>query len=415
MAILALNCGSSSVKFGLFRLDRGAIPRHRPGHDGHRLADGLVDRILTGDTVARIRIGEQVEETRVPLEGQAAAVRHVLTRLMPEGRAGLPSIDAVGHRVVHGGTRFRDPVLIDEEVAVAIEGLEDLAPLHNRPSLAGIRTARAVLGPGMPMVAVFDTAFHASLPEHASRYAIDRELATRHDIRRFGFHGISYQSVLTRYCEMTRTPAEAATLVAFHLGNGCSAAAIKNGHSADTSMGFTPLEGLVMGTRSGDLDPAIVEYLSRREGVPVRTVGKWLTSESGLLGLSGLSSDVRTLLGREGDHAGARLALAVFCYRARKYLGAYLAALGGARAVVFTGGIGEHAPEIRARICAGMDWCGLSLDPARNAAVGVEGCISPPDAALKAYVIATDEEQIIARETASCVEARRNPSTAKGA
>jgi acetate kinase len=375
----------------------------------------MVDRLFTGDTVSRIRIRDQVEETRVPLEGQEAAVRHVLTRLTSEGRASLPSIEAVGHRVVHGGTRFREPVLIGDEVVVAIESLEDLAPLHNRPSLAGIRTARAVLGAGLPMVAVFDTAFHASVPEHASRYAIDRELATRHDIRRFGFHGISYQSVLARYCEMTHTPAEAATLVALHLGNGCSAVAIKTGRSVDTSMGFTPLEGLVMGTRSGDLDPAIVEYLSLREGVPVRTVGKWLTSESGLLGLSGLSSDVRALLAREGDHAGARLALAVFCYRARKYVGAYLAALGGAQAVVFTGGIGEHAPEIRARICAGMDWCGLSLDPARNAAGGVEGCISPSDAVLKAYVIATDEEQIIAQETASCVEGGRNPSTARRA
>ena len=259
------------------------------------------------------------------------------------------------------------------------------------------------------MVAVFDTAFHASIPDYASSYAISRELAERDEIRRFGFHGISYQSVLARYCEMTRTPKEAATLVALHLGNGCSAAAIKGGRSVDTSMGFTPLEGLVMGTRSGDLDPAIVEYLTRREAVPVETVGEWLSSRSGLLGLSGLSSDMRVLLAREGDHPGARLALAVFCYRARKYLGAYLAALDGAPAVVFTGGIGEHAAEIRARICAGMDWCGLRLDPARNAAaVGAEGCISPPDAALKAYVIAAAEEHVIARETASCVARVKN-------
>jgi acetate kinase len=203
---------------------------------------------------------------------------------------------------------------------------------------------------------------------------------------------------------MTETPEEAATLVALHLGNGCSAAAIKEGRSVDTSMGFTPLEGLVMGTRAGDLDPAIVEYLTRREAVPVNTVSEWLNSRSGLLGISGLSSDMRELLAREGDHPGARLAIAVFCYRARKYIGAYVAALGGVRAVIFTGGIGEHSPEIRARICAGMDWCGLRLDPARNAAaVGAEGCVSPPDAALKAYVIAADEEPVIARETVACV------------
>jgi acetate kinase len=404
MAILALNCGSSSVKFGLFQLKQGAPPRDRPGHGGERLADGLVDGLSTRDSLVRLRIGERVEETRIPLEGHEAAVRHVLARLAAGASGGLFPLEAVGHRVVHGGNRFRHPVLIDDEVVVAIEALEELAPLHNRPSLAGIRTARAVLGPGVPMVAVFDTAFHASIPDHASSYAISRELADRHGIRRFGFHGISYQSVLARYCEMTRTPKEAATLVALHLGNGCSAAAIKGGRSVDTSMGFTPLEGLVMGTRSGDLDPAIVEYLTRREAVPVGTVGEWLSSRSGLLGLSGLSSDMRALLAREGDHPGARLAIAVFCYRARKYIGAYLAALGGAQAVVFTGGIGEHSPEVRARICAGMDWCGLRLDPARNAAaVGAEGCISPPTAVLKAYVIAADEEPIIARETASCV------------
>ena len=405
MVVLALNCGSSSVKFGLFQLGPGAPP----GDRRQALAHGQVDGLSTGDAIVRFRIGERVEEARAPLEGHEAAVRHVLARLAAEARAGLPPIEAVGHRVVHGASRFRHPVLIDDEVVVAIEALEELAPLHNRPSLAGIRTARAELGPGVPMVGVFDTAFHASLPEHASSYAISGELADRHGIRRFGFHGLSYQSVLARYCEMTQTPEEAATLVALHLGNGCSAAAIKGGRSVDTSMGFTPLEGLVMGTRSGDLDPAIVEYLTRREAVPVETVGEWLSSRSGLLGLSGLSSDMRALLAREGDHPGARLALAVFCYRARKYIGAYLAALGGAQAVVFTGGIGEHAREIRARICAGMDWCGLRLDPARNAAaVGAEGCISPPTAVLKAYVIAAGEEDVIARETASCVARAKN-------
>jgi acetate kinase len=400
MVVLALNCGSSSVKFGLFQLRPGASP----GDRGQALADGHVDGLSTGDTIVRVRIGERVEEARVPVEGHQAAVRLVLARLAAEERAGLPPISAVGHRVVHGGNRFRDPVLIDDTVVAGLEALEELAPLHNRPSVAGIRAARAVLGPAAPMVAVFDTAFHASIPDHASSYAIPRELADRHGIRRFGFHGLSYQSVLARYGEMTDTPETAATLVALHLGNGCSAAAIKGGRSVDTSMGFTPLEGLVMGTRSGDLDPAIVEYLARREAVPVETVGEWLSARSGLLGLSGLSSDMRVLLAREGDHPGARRAIAVFCYRARKYIGAYLAALGGAQAVVFTGQIGERSPEIRARICAGMEWCGLRLDPARNTAtVGAEGCISPPDAALRAYVIGADEEQVIARETASCV------------
>ena len=404
MVVLALNCGSSSVKFALFEVR----PDAPPGERGQVLADGQVDGLSTGDTIVRVRRGGQVDEARTRVEGHEAAVRLVLARLADE-RAGLPPIAAVGHRVVHGGTRYRHPVPIDDEVVAGLEALAKLAPLHNRPSVEGIRTARAALGPAVPMVAVFDTAFHASIPDHASSYAIPRELADRHEIRRFGFHGISYQSVLARYCEMTRTPREAATLVALHLGNGCSAAAIKGGRSVDTSMGFTPLEGLVMGTRSGDLDPAIVEYLARREAVPVETVGEWLSLRSGLLGLSGLSSDMRALLAAEGDHPGARLAIAVFCYRARKYVGAYLAALGGAPAVVFTGRIGERSPEIRARICAGMEWCGLRLDPARNAAaVGAEGCISPPDAALKVYVIAADEEPVIARETASCVAQSKN-------
>ena len=406
MVVLSFNCGSSSVKFGLFQDglgDTAGGPRQQT------LARGHVDGLSTGDATVRFRIGERVEEARAPLEGYEAAVRHVLARLAADQRSGLPPIAVVGHRVVHGADRFRHPVLIDDAVVAGIEALEELAPLHNRPSLAGIRAARAALGPRMPMVAVFDTAFHASLPDHASTYAIPRELADRHGIRRFGFHGLSYQSVLARYAEMTGTPEEAATLVALHLGNGCSAAAIKGGRSVDTSMGFTPLEGLVMGTRAGDLDPAIVEYLTRREAVPVDTVGEWLNSRSGLLGLSGLSSDMRVLLAREGDHAGARLAIAVFCYRARKYIGAYVAALGGAQAVIFTGGIGEHSPEIRARICTGMDWCGLRLDPARNAAaIGSEGCVSHPDAALKAYVVAADEEPVIARETASCIARSTN-------
>jgi acetate kinase len=199
-------------------------------------------------------------------------------------------------------------------------------------------------------------------------------------------------------------PPERATLIALHLGNGCSATAIREGRSVDTSMGFTPLEGLVMGTRSGDLDPALLGYLARREGVPVETVEEWLNERSGLEGLSGLSRDMRRLLAEEAAHMGARLAIDVFCYRARKYVGAYLAAMGGAHAVVFTGGIGENSPEIRARVLAGMEWCGLRLDPARNATVvGVEGRISPPDASLPAYVIPTDEELVIARETARYV------------
>ncbi len=400
MIVLAVNCGSSSVKFGLFEVEPAAPER---GWE-RNLAHGVFEGLSGGDAVFTLRVGDQAERERVTVQGHEPAVRHLLAR-MAEDQWRLPAISAVGHRVVHGGERFIRPTLIDPRALAVLEDLETLAPLHNARSLAGIQAARKALGPGVPTVAVFDTAFHASLPERASRYAIPSDLTRRHGIRRFGFHGLSYQSVLSRYCRLTGSPPERATLVALHLGNGCSAAAIKEGRSVDTSMGFTPLEGLVMGTRSGDLDPALVGYLAQKEGVPVQTIEEWLTTRSGLLGLSGLSDDMRTLLARECDHPGARLAIEIFCYRARKYIGAYLAALGGAHAIVFTGGIGENSPEIRARICEGMEWCGLTLDPAVNATVvGAEGLISRHDVQLRAYVIPTDEELVIAQETARCVE-----------
>jgi acetate kinase len=304
---------------------------------------------------------------------------------------------------VHGGARFVESTLIDDGVMAAIEELETLAPLHNGPGLAGIRAARACL-PTTPMVAAFDTGYHATLPEHAHAYAIPHEVARRHGIRRYGFHGLSYRSVVARYAAITGRPVERSRLVVLHLGNGSSAAAIAGGRSQDTSMGLTPLEGLVMGTRSGDLDPAIVSQLVRAEGVSAATVEHWLNERSGLLGLSGRSADVRDLLAAEAADPRARLALDVFCYRARKYVGAYLAALGGAEAVVFTGGIGEHASEVRARICAGLEWTGLALDPDANAkARGTEGRISRDGAGLVAWVIPTDEERVIAEDTARCL------------
>jgi len=370
MNVLALNAGSSSLKFRLGRFeDAGARMQE--------VARGIVERIGTH---------------------YADAVRQVVERVgaIKDARR----VEAVGHRVVHGGSRFVRPTLIDDAVVTAIEALEDLAPLHNGPSLAVIRACRAALGPQVPMIAVFDTAFHATLPEHAYRYAIPYEMAERHGIRRFGFHGTSYRYVVARYRDISGRPNGDAALVVFHLGNGCSVAAIRDGVSVDTSMGFTPLEGLVMGTRAGDLDPTLVGYLARKEGVPTAEVERWLNERSGLLGLSGHSADMRDLLLRERSDPRARLAVEVFCYRARKYLGAYLAALGGARAVVFTGGIGEHRPEVRARICAGMEWCGLVLDQERNAeVVGTEGCISAATSIIRAFVIPTDEEAIIARDT----------------
>jgi acetate kinase len=282
--------------------------------------------------------------------------------------------------------------------------VEALAPLHNRPSLAGVRACREVLGSEPPMVAVFDTAFHALMPAKAARYAIPWQLARKHGIRRFGFHGLSYAWVTARAAALLGRAPDDVRLVALHLGSGCSAAAIRDGASVDTSMGLTPLEGLVMATRSGDVDPALLGYLVRTEGVNVAEVESWLNERSGLLGLAGGSGDVRDLLAREHDDPRAHTALEVFCHRARKYLGAYLAVLEGADAVVFTGGVGTHQPEIRRRIAGGFEWCGLALDADANAAVqGREAVISAAGSAVQALVVPADEERVIAHETAACL------------
>jgi acetate kinase len=375
MNVLVLNCGSSSVKYQVLAVAGPARPA--------RLTAGEIQRVGESGT------GDH-----------GAAVRRVVDDVAALGLR----VDAVGHRVVHGGARFTGPTRLTDALVADLDRLAALAPLHNTPAVAGMRAARAALGPAVPMVAVFDTAFHATLPAAAAGYALPESLAHRHGIRRYGFHGTSYRSVVGRYAELTGTPVEAASLVALHLGNGCSAAAIRDGRSVDTSMGFTPLEGLVMGTRAGDLDPAIVAHLARVEGVSADEVERWLNERSGLLGVSGTSRDMRDLLAREDTDARARLAIEMFCHRARKYLGAYLAVLGGAAAaVVFTGGIGEHAAPVRARICADMAWGGLVLDPARNAAAAGEARIDGAGSRLAAFVIPTDEEAVIARDTADCL------------
>jgi acetate kinase len=338
------------------------------------------------------------------------AMRLILNRLGDV----LDSIDAVGHRVVHGGDRYVESTVITEQVEAGIDELSELAPLHNPACLAGIRGAKAVLGPRIPMVAVFDTAFHRTLPDVARRYAIPTDLADRHHIRRYGFHGIAHASLANGYSVCCGTALKEVRLITIQLGNGCSVAAIAAGQSVETSMGFTPLEGLVMGTRSGDVDASLVGFLAEREKVELREVERWLNERSGLLGLSGRSNDMRELLraaGQEGDQR-AELAIDLFCYRVRKYLGGYLAVLGGAQAIVFGGGIGENAPEVRRRICNNMEWCGISLNADRNhAAVGLKpgsaAKISTDDSAPAVYVVAADEETWIARETARCLRAIR--------
>ena len=294
-----------------------------------------------------------------------------------------------------------------------IEDCIDLAPLHNPNNVKGILAARELLGSNVPQVAVFDTAFHHSIPEQAYLYAIPYHLYRRHRIRRYGFHGTSHRYVAFRYRALRELTRDQTNIITLHLGNGCSAAAIKAGFPVDTSMGMTPLEGLVMGTRSGDLDPAIVSVIARKEGMSPSEVDTLLNTQAGLLGISGLTNDMRELQAelKEHDDRRVRLAIEIFCYRARKYMGAYLAAMGGADAVVFTGGIGENSPEVRARICSEMEWAGLHLDPVKNQeTVGREGLISTEDSKLLAYAIPTDEELLIARDTARVIKGEQHPS-----
>ncbi len=391
MIVLVLNCGSSSLKFAALAVGDGA-PR--------RLAGGSVAPLGERAVLTLEREGEAPRRLARAVPDYTAAVEEALHWVA--GAVGSARVAAVGHRVVHGGARFRESVVLDDAAIAALEALETLAPLHNGPSVAGIRAARKALGPRLPMVAAFDTAFHATIPEHAARYAIPHDLAERHGIRRYGFHGLAFRSVVDAYAR--HAGRRDAALVGLHLGAGCSAAAIRGRRSLDTSMGLTPLEGLVMATRSGDLDPGLIRYLAEREATTCDEVERWLNHRSGLLGLSGLSADMRELLAREADDPRARLAVDVYCYRARKYVGAYLAALGGAEAVVFSGGVGEHAPAVRARITEGLEVFGLRLDATRNeAAVGQAARISADGAGLAAWVIPADEARVIAEETAACL------------
>jgi len=401
MRVLVLNCGSSSLKFQVIE----SAGDGTPGVRDKRLAHGMIERIGGEAVCTFVAEGNAARRETTHIGTHEEAVKKAVSWLRPstaDGRknTSLDKLDAVGHRVVHGGDRFTGSVVLDDDAIAGIEALNELAPLHNPPAVQAIRACRTLLGATIPMVAAFDTAFHQTLPPHASAYALPHDLAARHGIRRYGFHGLAHRYVSLRYAELTHTPREQVNIITLHLGNGCSACAIRGGTSVDTSMGFTPLEGLVMGTRTGDLDPTVVSYLVHKENVSMAEVETWLNERSGLLGVSGRSNDMRELLDHAAADARARLAIDLFCYRARKYIGAYLAALGGAAAVVFSGGIGEHAPLIRANICDGLQWCGLELDPERNSAVvGTEGAISLPQAALQSYVIPSDEELLIARDT----------------
>lgn len=414
MNVLVLNSGSSSLKFQIIATDLEQIKQYKDD----RICRGEVEGI-GGEAIIRCRHRDEPSRTlTAPLRDVGGALEY-LARYIASDRSGISEIKsatdihAVGHRVVHGGELFKESSLIDDHVLKGIEECIDLAPLHNPNNIKGIVAARELFGKDIPQVAVFDTAFHHSLPEQSYLYAVPYHLYRRHRIRRYGFHGTSHRYVAFRYRALRGLTREQTNIITFHLGNGCSAAAIKAGNPVDTSMGMTPLEGLVMGTRSGDLDPAIVGVIAQKEGMSSSEVETLLNTQSGLLGISGLTNDMRELQSelKEHDDRRVRLAVEIFCYRARKYIGAYLAAMGGADAVIFTGGIGENSPDVRARICAQMEWAGLRLDSARNdAMVRREGQISTDDSSLHAYAIPTDEELLIARDTVRVIRGEPHPS-----
>jgi len=372
MKILVINTGSSSIKYKLFDMDTRAI-----------LASGVVERIGEEGAVADHHLG----------------MREVLAAL------GDGAVDAVGHRVVHGGESFTEPALIGDEVVAAIRDHAPLAPLHNPPNLVGIQAAREML-PEIPQIAVFDTAFHQTMPPRAFRYAVPDELYQKDRIRRYGFHGSSHCYVARRAAQMLETPAGEVNLITVHLGAGASITAVEAGKCVDTSMGMTPLEGLVMGTRSGDVDPSIVFHLAEVHGMSLSEIKDLLNNQSGLKGLAG-DNDMREILARmDGGDEKASLAVDIFTYRIKKYIGAYYAALGRVDAIVFTGGIGENAAEVRLRSCRGLERLGIVMDEARNAAPGVGArTVSAADSEVGVMVIPTDEELEIALRTAEVVGA----------
>jgi acetate kinase len=404
MNILVLNCGSSSVKFQVIHTDANLIE-----HDGDKcLARGLVE--LAGPkTQVTLQAGQKppVKET-IPVNDYHDAIAHVLEWIVsPEagldGVRSLSDIHAVGHRLVHGGEKFQASVLIDDKVIEAVEECSDLAPLHNPPNLKGVRASLDVLGPNVPNVGVFDTAFHATMPETSFIYGLPYEYYSKHKVRRYGFHGTSHRYVAYHYQKMLGLPDENVNIVTLHLGNGCSACAIRQGKSFNTSMGLTPLEGLLMGTRVGDIDTGALFYIAQKEGLGLQELDKICNKKSGLLGISGSTNDMRGLLEREakdGDKR-AKLAVDIFCGRIKRYIGGYIAEMGGADAVIFTGGIGERSAPVRKRICEGLGCIGLLLDDGKNERVmpGEIDLITRRESRLKAYVIPTNEELLIARDT----------------
>lgn len=392
--VLVINCGSSSLKYQLLDMTRETV-----------LAKGLVERI--GQDEGRhvgVAPGRDALDRTLPIADHEAAIRIVLDSLTDPEQGVIGSfaeIHAVGHRVVHAGEKYARSVMIDDDVMAALEECIPLAPLHNPPNITGIRAARAVL-PDAPMVGVFDTAFHQTMPDHAYVYPLPYRMYREHKIRRYGFHGTSHRYVTLRTAEILEIPVEQINLITCHLGNGASVAAVRGGRSIDTSMGFTPLEGLMMGTRCGDIDPAIAGYLERDKGMALDEIETMFNKQSGLLGISGISSDLRDVESAyaNGDDR-ARLALEIYCYHIRKYIGAYAVALGRVDALVFTAGVGENDSLVREWACRGLEIIGAELDPFKNATRRDEAMISKLSSRIAIMIVPTNEELMIARDTAS--------------
>ena len=397
MKVLVINCGSSSLKYQILDMTNETL-----------LCKGLVEKIgIDGSVITHEKIGMDKFRLETPMANHEDAIAQVLAAIQdPEHGVvkDMSEIGAVGHRVVHGGEKYADAVLLTEKVMKDIEECCDIAPLHNPPNIAGINACKALM-PNTPMVAVFDTAFHQTMPPESYLYAIPYEYYTKYHIRRYGFHGTSHKYVSRRAAEMLNVDLEDLKIITCHLGNGASVSAIKHGKCIDTSMGFTPLEGLVMGTRSGDIDPALVTYIREKENLPQGKANEILNKKSGVLGISGVSSDFRDIEAAvaEGNERAA-LALKVFAHKVRFYIGAYIAEMNGCDAIVFTAGVGENDITMRELICHDLGNLGIKLDPLKNKIRGKETIISADDAKIKCLLIPTNEELMIAKDTYEIVK-----------
>ena len=396
MKILVLNCGSSSIKYQLFTMADKSV-----------IAKGGIEKLgMKGSFMKHVRQDGQVVIFEGEIMDHKIGIEYILGVLTSEKHGCLNSLqelDAIGHRVVHGGEHFNASVLLTEEVLDEVTKCIDIAPLHNPPNLKGIRAMEELI-PGIPQVGVFDTAFHQTMEPKAYMYGIPYTLYKKYGIRRYGFHGTSHRYVTKRVCELLGVDYQTQKIISCHLGNGASVAAVKNGKSFDTSMGFTPIEGLMMGTRCGDLDVGVVQYIMDKEEIGIKSANTLFNKHAGMLGISGVSSDMREIeMASEGGNERATLALEMYDYRVKKYIGSYTAAMGGLDILIMTGGIGENADTTREGICGDLDFMGISLDHEKNKGFRSEGIISTPDSKVKIVVVPTDEELVIALDTEAIV------------